>query len=281
MIKLSKIKINDLQFDVRSAGDPENELVFFLHGFPETSAMWTELMKKISGHGFYCVAPNLRGYSKGACPRGKKNYTIDKLQKDVFGISDLFGNEKFHLVAHDWGAIIAWHMAFDRPDRILTYTALSVPHPTAFKRAYKEHEEQRKKSSYIKLFMIPFLSEFKLRKNNLALLRKLWKHTNQEVLEDYVSVFSNKKSLTAALNYYRANMGGKKGKPIGKINVPTLLIWGNSDLAVSRFAVENNQTFMGSDYKFVEVEGGHWLVQTNFEETYKNLISHLSNPNSK
>jgi hypothetical protein len=42
--------------------------------------------------------------------------------------------------------------------------------------------------------------------------RKLWKHSSPEELENYLAVFGRKPTLTAALNYYRANFrGGKSG----------------------------------------------------------------------
>ena len=71
MISIQKIQIDNLIFDCRVSGNKKDKLVILLHGFPETSFMWIELMKEISPQGFYCVAPNMRGYSKNATPRGK------------------------------------------------------------------------------------------------------------------------------------------------------------------------------------------------------------------
>jgi len=82
MPNLKKINIGDLEFDCRFSGDSKNELVIFLHGFPETSIMWQKIMVKVSESGFYCIAPDLRGYSKDACPKGKKNYSLKNLRAD-------------------------------------------------------------------------------------------------------------------------------------------------------------------------------------------------------
>jgi len=97
-----KVKVDSLIFDCRTNGNKENELVIFLHGWPETSYMWKKLMSSFSENGFYCVAPNLRGYSKGACPRGKNHYGLGKLTKDILDISKYLNKPKFHLVGHDW-----------------------------------------------------------------------------------------------------------------------------------------------------------------------------------
>jgi pimeloyl-ACP methyl ester carboxylesterase len=72
MQEIIEITFENLTFDCRVAGNKSDALVIFLHGFPETSFMWKDLILDISKLGFYCIAPNLRGYSNKACPSGKK-----------------------------------------------------------------------------------------------------------------------------------------------------------------------------------------------------------------
>lgn len=72
MILQSQLTFGNLTFDLRTAGDKNNELVIMLHGFPETNHMWVPLMEDLVKKGFYCVAPNQRGYSPNAQPEGKK-----------------------------------------------------------------------------------------------------------------------------------------------------------------------------------------------------------------
>lgn len=95
MLGTKKIKLQNLTFDCRIAGNEEDDLVILLHGFPESSYMWVNLMDDISALGFYCVAPDLRGYSKDACPKGRKNYSLEKLKGDVMNIAEYLGKEKF------------------------------------------------------------------------------------------------------------------------------------------------------------------------------------------
>jgi len=204
MSELIEVPVDNLIFDCRVAGNKSDELVIFLHGFPETSFMWSDLILDISKQGFYCLAPNLRGYSNKACPSGKKNYTLDKLAKDVIGMAKAMGRSQFHLVGHDWGAGIGWKVAHDNPDSMLSWTGISVPHLQAFSEAILKNSEQKRMSRYIRLFQWPFFPEKMIRKNNFALFRKLWKNSSEAEKEDYLSVFGDKKKLTAALNYYRA-----------------------------------------------------------------------------
>ena len=149
---MKKIEIDNLIFDCRISGNEEDELVILLHGFPESSFMYRELMEDLSELGYYCIAPNLRGYSAGARPSGKTNYTIDKLSKDVIDIAHFTGRDKFHLIGHDWGSAIGWQVVHDNPHAVLSWTGLSVPHTQSFFEAIMNDEDQKERSNYIKEF---------------------------------------------------------------------------------------------------------------------------------
>jgi len=280
-----KIKVDNLIFDCRTDGIKENELVILLHGFPETSYMWKKLMSSFSENGFYCIAPNLRGYSKGACPKGKKHYSLDKLAKDVLDISEFLNKPKFHLVGHDWGAAIGWKVVHDYKDRILSWTGISVPHLQAFGKAIVADQEQSKMSQYIKNFQLPYLPEIQIRKNDFRLFKKLWKNSDSNEIDDYLEVFGNPKQLTASLNYYRSNYKllkkASKNQILGDIHVPTLFIWGNKDIAIGSYSVSESHQYMKSDYEFIELKSGHWLIQTNYPELKDAITKHIiKNKNS-
>ena len=271
---IKNIQVGNLNFDCRIAGNVEDDLVILLHGFPESSFMWTNLMTDISVLGFYCIAPNMRGYSSGARPKGKKHYTIDKLSQDVLDIAKAVDKEQFHLFGHDWGAAIGWKTVYDNPKTILSWTALSVPHFMAFGEARFVDKDQKNKSRYIKTFQIPFLPEMKIRKNNFELFRKLWKHSSKEEVEDYLTIFRNRRSLTAALNYYRAN-AKPQGLVVGNIKTPTLFIWGKNDKYIGAYGVESGHKFLKGYYKFVKLDAGHWLIQTKYQEIRTEITEHL------
>ncbi|WP_422862067.1 alpha/beta hydrolase [Flagellimonas sp. W118] len=279
MEKIIQIKIDELIFDCRKEGNEENALVILLHGWPETSHMWKKLMSSLAGKGYYCVAPNMRGYSENACPKGKKHYSLDKLVRDVIDISKFLNKPKFHLIGHDWGALIGWKLVHDHQDKILSWTGISVPHPQAFGKAMMTNEEQIKMSQYVKNFQLPYLPEKGLRKDDFKILRKLWKNCEPVEIDDYLKVFGNPNQLTASLNYYRSNYKllkqAAKGQILGDINVPTLFIWGNKDIAVGSHSVNEGHGFMKKDYEFIELDSGHWLIQTAYTELEKAISKHI------
>jgi pimeloyl-ACP methyl ester carboxylesterase len=79
------------------------------------------------------VACDLRGYSPKASPSVLEEYLYETLATDVFAIADAAGFNKFHLVGHDHGAGLGWLVAsMDAGARVLSWSALSVPHVDAF-----------------------------------------------------------------------------------------------------------------------------------------------------
>lgn len=269
------VKVDDLVFDCLVSGDKESQMVLFLHGFPETSIMWTSLMDEISSEGFYCVAPNMRGYSKNACPKGKRHYTIDKLAQDVIDLMQHYDKDQIHLVGHDWGAVVGWYAVYHNPEKFKSWSALSVPHINAFEKALQKDKSQQKMSKYIKDFQIPFLPELKLRKNNFKLLKKIWNKSSPQEIENYTNIFKQKGSLTAAINYYRANFGRKQLLSIGHIKTPTLFIYGKNDFAIGNYGAERCANYVDGFFKQVTLDAGHWLIQESYNEVKQEVKAHL------
>ena len=122
-------------FDVRDSGPLDGPVVVALHGFPQTSGSWSAVTPLLTDAGYRVLAPDQRGYSPRARPTAVDDYTMDHLCADVLALADAAGADRFHVLGHDWGAAVAWALAADRPDRLASLTAVSVPHPAALVRS--------------------------------------------------------------------------------------------------------------------------------------------------
>jgi len=167
----------------------------------------------------------------------------------------------------------------DHENRIISWSALSIPHLQAFGQAIMNDSTQRKMSQYMRSFQIPWLPEIRIRSKDFLFFRKLWRNSSKEEVEAYLQIFRRRKSLTAALNYYRANYSvlaqTTSDQIVGEINVPTLFIWGEKDLAVSLAGVEKTHPFVKGPYEFIRLPAGHWLIQSNYEEVSQAIIKHI------
>jgi pimeloyl-ACP methyl ester carboxylesterase len=250
------------------------DTVILLHGFPETSRMWYKLIKVLDSKNFRVIAPDQRGYSSGARPPKIKDYKINKLTKDIIDIADAFKLTNFHLVGHDWGAAVGWVMSSIFKNRIISYSALSVPHLDAFSKAISNDKIQKKKSYYMMLFRIRFLPELYFKIFNYHNLKILWRSSDDLEIKNYLTVFREKNALKSALHWYRAT-NLKSTRKIGDILVPTLLIYGEKDLAIGQKAVNETKKHLKSTHLIKIINSSHWLIQDSFDIVSKNILNHI------
>ena len=218
------IRIEDFVFHCRISGiDNIGDAVILLHGFPETSRMWYPLMEVLETNGMKVIAPDQRGYSHGARPPKISDYTIDKLSKDVIDIADGFQFDKFHLIGHDWGSAVGWNLVSANSERVISWTALSIPHLDAFFESLNTDKEQQRKSRYFSFFKKPILPELYFKIFGNKYLIDIWRKSSNLEKEKYLEVFKQRGAMKAALNWYRANINNDY-KLIGDIYTPTLIL---------------------------------------------------------
>ncbi len=269
------IPVGPLHFRARESGPKTGPLVLLLHGFPQSSAEWKAQLEALGQAGYHAVAPDQRGYSPGARPDGVDAYTTDCLVADVLGMADALGAESFHLVGHDWGAIVAWHVAARHPKRLRSLTIVSVPHPNAFARALAAESgtDQPQRSTYIAGFKESG-AEAAMGEDFLRMAFNASGLAGNDI-EDHVRVLTEPGAMCAALNWYRAYDFLKQSA--ARIEVPTLFIWSTGDPALGRDGAEWTAEHVQADYRFVVIEDGpHWLPETNAMEVNGVLLEHVA-----
>lgn len=278
-VRSREIEASGMTFRCREAGEG-GEPVILLHGFPETSHMWTPLMSLLAQAGYRCLAPDQRGYSPGARPEGREQYQTHLLAADVLALADAWGARAFHLVGHDWGAGVGWRVVMDHPDRVHSWTALSIPHPASYGRAYRDDPDQQQKSQYITFFQEPGAAEAAFAADDWAMLKAIWSASDADERAEYLAQFTAPGALTAALNWYRGSFGMNTGsappaQSERNVATPTLTIWGNQDQAVGRSTTLAQAEYMSGYSRFIELDAGHWLIQERFDEVSREILAHL------
>jgi pimeloyl-ACP methyl ester carboxylesterase len=273
-----EIAARDMVFRARVAGPEDGALVLLLHGFPQTSWEWHHQLAALAGAGYRAVAPDQRGYSPGARPAGVDAYAIDELVADVLALADALGAARFHLVGHDWGAIVAWHLAAGHPDRLDTLTIVSVPHASAWSRAFApgSGSDQNQRSQYFELFRAPDAAQM-FGGVDGAGLRAAFDASGLagHDLEPHVEVLRDDGALDAALNWYRAYDFHRATLP--DVVVPTLFVWSTEDPAIAREPAEWTREHVTGPYRFVVLDGvGHWIPEVEAERFSALLLEHLA-----
>ena len=264
VLHVSDPTYGDLQFDADLAGPLDAEhRVLLLHGWPQGRQAWHEVAARLAEQGVGSCAIDQRGYSPGARPDEIPAYAIKYLVADAVGVLDAMQWRKAHIVGHDWGAIAAWQLAGSHPERAITLTALSVPHPRAMRAALANDEEQQTMSAYMQFFRSgEGPAEKALLDEGAANLRRVYGFdVPEELVDSYVARLSEPGALTASLRWYRA-MHLRDGPGLESIVVPTTFVWGHEDVAVGSVAAYGCEQWVQGPYAFVPLEDrGHWLPE--------------------
>ena len=272
---LVRIPVGDFRFRARIAGfDRPGPGVILLHGFPETSIMWEPLIERAAAAGFRVVAFDQRGYSPGARPAGTGNYTVSFLLDDLMGVADAVGFEAFHLVGHDWGAVVGWAAAANAPRRVLSWAPLSIPHPAAI----PDPAAPPTTPAYIRVFRVPGVAEALLGFGGRWLMQEqLFAGMPAAHRAEYDAVFSEPGALTAALDWYRAGAPRLPANLDGTVSQPVTYIYGRRDMPV--FVAPEVQArlpaFVDGPFESVALDAGHWLIQEEEEAVVDALMAHL------
>lgn len=259
---MSTLTIDDLTFQIDVLGPENGDPVLLLHGWPQDARSWQTVAHRLAEEGLQVIVPNQRGYSPDARPEGVENYHTDVLAQDVLSIAEALGHERFHLVGHDWGASVAWVVAAKHPERLLSLTAVSVPHLAAYNEALSVDPDAQERAKYIGLLRRPGKAEEVLLEDDGARIRAMYGgDVPLTDVDAYIDRLSQPGALTATLNWYRAMTADLGSLPA--VPVDTTFIWGAHDLAIGRYGAERCADHVTGDYRFVEVDAGHWLPDTH------------------
>lgn len=105
----------------------EGPPVVLLHGFPQTHLMWRHVAPVLARE-HTVVCPDLRGYGDSDKPAAASPDTYAKrtMGRDVVTAVEALGFERFAVVGHDRGALVALRTALDHPDRVTHLATLDV-----------------------------------------------------------------------------------------------------------------------------------------------------------
>ncbi len=268
-VEFTQVLANGLSFEVATLGSGDR-LALCLHGFPEHACSWRHQMPLLAGLGYRVWAPNLRGYGNTDAPQGLASYNLNVLVEDVAALIRASGAKETVLIGHDWGGMLAWLLAMRQPELVDRLVICNMPHPACFLREVKR-PVQFFRSWYILLFQIPHLPEALLGRNHAQAIAQMILRTARdpsrfpdEVLDLYRRNASRPGRLTAMLNWYRALLRGGGWRKLGaspwpRISIPTLLLWGDADTALSLRATRGTEQYV-SNLTFHVLSGvSHWV----------------------
>jgi pimeloyl-ACP methyl ester carboxylesterase len=270
----------------------EGELVILLHGFPEFWYSWRHQIPALAQH-FKVVVPDLRGYNDSDKPAS--GYDLDTLSADIRGLIENLGYRQAHLVGHDWGGTIAWHLAQKFPQSLHRLAVLNAPHPQRFLQELVSNFDQLRRSWYVLAFQVPGLPEWLIRQNLRTFVSSLFQEQavrkgafSAKDAAIYQAALAKPGVLAAALNYYRQLLAPQawlhqwqhfpfgEAAPPDPVTVPTLVLWGEEDSLLSHTLTEDIDRWVKAPLRLKTVpDCGHWIQQEVPQTVNRELLRFL------
>ena len=253
-----RLLLNGLDYAVTEEG--RGEPVLLLHGFPDSARLWRHQIPALVDAGYRVLAPDLRGFGATAKPAEESAYTLGSVLGDVVALLDHFGVAQTRLISHDWGAALGWAFAAYLPERVRCHIACSVGHLSAL---WHAGIAQRRLAWYMLLFMHRGLAEEILQRDDWQWFRDLFQHHPE--METWLEDLGRPGALTAALNWYRANVGvetwTREGWVLPRVKVPTLGVWSTGDAYLTEMQMVTSMQYMDASWDYRRLEGGsHWFM---------------------
>lgn len=269
----------DVELHVAEAG--RGAPLLLLHGFPDNGDLWTPLVSAL-GATHRLWMPDLRGYRHSDKPADPADYAIDHLVADVAALADaMVGRSpgRVTLAGHDWGGMLAWAFAARHPERVERLIIFNAPHPSRLAELLRDDPAQREASSYMQRLRAPG-AEAVLAADGHARLRALVRHSLPTLpdaeLDALAAGWAQPGALTAMLNWYRANALPGLTRSSGRIDAPTLLLWGEQEGSFVPANLDGLDRWVPRLRLRRFADAGHWLPREQPDEVARAMIAFLS-----
>jgi uncharacterized protein len=165
------VRRGDVELAVRVEGPANGPVVLLVHGYPDTSSVWSEIVPRLAGT-HRVITYDVRGAGASSRPRDEVAYDLCELADDATAVIDACaGGRAVHVVGHDWGAIQSWELVTTAraTKRLASFTSISGPcldHVGHWMRGARRSPSrfaavlgQAPRSVYIGLLRVPGLAE--------------------------------------------------------------------------------------------------------------------------
>src|SRR5829696_2307562 len=251
----------------REAGPAGGPAVLLLHGYPQSSFMWSDVMPAIADAGWRAVAPDFAGYGDSEPdPPGTWEHHMESLER----FRRELGIETCVLVVHDWGGIIGMRWACDHPGVVRALVISS----TGFFPNGKWH-------GMAKALREPGMGEQLLagidRDAFAAVMRESSSGMSDAAFDEYWKGYSDETRRRGQLEMYRSGDFSKlEGYDLAALGLPTLLLWGEDDEFAPVAGAHRFQREL-PDTELVVVEGArHFVWEDAPEECAEALTGFLA-----
>jgi len=270
---------DNIELASQEFGNPSNTCIILLHGFPGGPASCRDLARHLEQLDYYVVVPALRGYWPSASPKSVRSYRMAQMAKDVVDLAKRLSIDSFHIVGHDLGGTIAWYLACNNIDGLLSCSILSTPHIRALVGSLR-HSNQILRSWYAGLFLLPLIPESLLKLKGGWIANRYLQNTGLDESQStkYIQELIDHGRVRSAMNWYRAfTLDLGELTRLTRLVVPSFYIWGGKDSIISRYAATSTPAVISGSLGSIEIRSGtHWLMEQDAQRVAELVSGHIS-----
>lgn len=273
-----------INLHVVEGGNEKGELVLLLHGFPDCWYAWKSVIPHLVEAGYFVVAPDLRGYNLSDKPKGVWEYEIRDIAEDVEGLIEFYKREKAIIAGHDWGGVVAWHLATKKPEVVSKLIILNSPHPAALRRELAKNPLEIVSFWYLLFFSLPIIPNSLLTYHPNLFVRRYFHKLSQLDEDIQASAWVQDGAMDGMLNYYKAlvrslvvNFGHTELTKVKKlknkdasnngsvveqkplVKAETLIIWGEKDASLPKASSECAEWVPNLQVRYLK-EATHYVL---------------------
>lgn len=169
--------------------------------------------------------------------------------------------------------MVSWDIAISSPERLDRLVIANVPHPLVMQQFLRKNFAQIRKSWYIFFFKIPKLPERLARRKNWNLLMSAMAKGLSEAQQNrYREAWGQENAITSMINWYRPSFPSYISP---QITVPTLILWGKQDQALSYDMAQLSMDFCDDGQLITFEEASHWIHQDEPNRFNQSMIDHF------
>ena len=274
-------EVNGTRLHVVRAGEPDDPLVVLLHGFPEFWYAWREYVDGFVSAGYRVVVPDQRGYNRSGKPVGIRSYRLGTIASDVVSLIEAEGRDRAAIVGHDWGANVAWDVSLRYPESVASLGVVNNAHPVVYHRTVRRDLTQFRRSWYGLFFQLPRLPEWYLSRNDFAPIVHQMRNAalpdafTETDFSRYRRAWSEPRAMHSMLDWYRAFLRLRDVPDRRRVDVPTLIVWGDNDHTMVPSMAERSAAYCDSGTVERFPDGTHWILREYPDRVLMALLDHL------
>ncbi len=258
---MMRLSDGELFYEVHGSGPP----LITAAGLGGVGSFWTPQLASWSAH-FQVILHDHRG--TGRSSRDLITYSVEQMTRDVIGLADGLGIERFHFAGHSTGAAIGQELALKHPERIISLVLASgwARRDAWFTRCFETRERLLRTAG----------AEAYVRAQALFIYPPWWVSKNDDLLKsmedaqlEHFPAAEIVSSRIAAISSYGP------AAALARIRTPSLVTCADDDhLTPPHFSLDMHQLIPGSDLAILPT-GGHFNTVTRPEEFNEAVLGWL------